>query len=503
MKRYCAAVAVLLIFSIPFIGGGAEAATYKFGPNVYGYTTHGTGSSGDPYWSEIISFDSSDEYVTVQSALEGYTLTDISYGSFNECAGMKVLVLPITLKNIGASAFEKCASLEKIYFLGDKPSIGAGAIPSGVEIYCLSGTSGWDPSVPVLALETYAGIGYSFSYYVIDGKATVHSWISGTDIVIPSHLGGYPVEEVGNESFRGKQITSVVFDDAITKIGVRAFYGCSRLVTAVLPSSLVMVGDEAFRSCSRLNNVDLQNAEYIGFESFRMCRSFTEVIIPDSVTVMMGGAFRVCSSVVSLTIGSGITEIPDWAFDRYSSLENLEIRGKVTSVGNNAFLNIVSDAPKLERISLPYAETIGSGAFSGCIELKEVIFGDGLKEIGAEAFRNCRSLQTISLPASVEKVGDRAFMGAVRLADIYFEGPMPQFGANVFVNTGNNLTVHVTEAQSGSWAEFEGNVKAVSDARDDGPSGGGFWTPATMAAVAAAVIGCVAAAGYFMFVRRP
>ncbi len=468
MKRYILVAAALslsfLLLMLPS-DSSTEAASYDSPNGEYTYNTHGTGVAGDEYWSNITGFRTSDKYVTIQPALEGYVMVEISSNSFSECDGMTDLILPKTLKRIGPEAFTQCKTLERIYFLGDRPDIDATAIPSGVELYHLSGTSGWDSETSVLQEYTYNGAGHSIGYYIINGEAVINSLKSGKEITIPSTVntgnGTFTVTTVGNESFRGTSITSIDMADTVTKIGVRVFYGCSELVNAIMPSSLKVVCDEAFRLCPKLNNVDLHNAEYIGFESFRMCYSFTEVIIPDSVTIMHEGAFRVCTSVVSLTIGAGITDIPNSAFDYYYSLENIEVRGKIRSIGDNAFSNILSNMAKLKSISFPDVEKIGKYAFHGSIELAHVDLGDNLKEIGAYAFYDCRSIESLHLPNTVEKIGDSAFFNARDMTDIYFAGNMPEFGSNVF--GGTEVLVHCTESHKRSWSGFDGELVVDPD----------------------------------------
>jgi hypothetical protein len=486
-------VLLLALCSLVLMPGSADGADLYDSPfGEYGYRTHGSGSSGDPYWSEILSFDASEAYVEVQSALEGYPMTEITGGSFGMCRGMTDLVLPKTLERVGAGAFADCVTLERIYFLGDRPDIGSDAIPGDVEVYRLQGTRGWGPEAEVLPLYIRSGDGGSFSYYVLNGGAAVHALVTGTDIIIPQSVPAdgtaVRVTTIGDEAFRNSKITSVNIPDTVTRIGVRAFYGCHELMTAELPPSLMTVCDEAFRECGKLGNVDLHDAVFIGFEAFRMCYSFTDVIIPDSVSVMKCGAFRVCYSMESLTIGSGITDIPDSAFDYCQSLKNVDIRGKVKSVGKNAFFNAVNFMPALERISLPDVEIIGDSAFYGCINLTDVVVGGDLREIGPYAFYDCRSLSPLSLPASLEKVGDMAFCNDRNLSDIYFAGKMPEFGRDVFAGT--DTTVHCTEKNVKSWAGFEGRLAVESDGGPD------YAVPAVIIAVLILV-----AAGAFAVMR--
>ena len=56
-------------------------------------------------------------------------------------------------------------------------------------------------------------------------------------------------------------------------------------------------------------------------------------------------------------------------------------------------------------------QTIGNYAFSGCVNLEEVIFeGDSqLDTIGTYAFQNCKSLKSITIPSGVTKINNQAF----------------------------------------------------------------------------------------------
>lgn len=56
-------------------------------------------------------------------------------------------------------------------------------------------------------------------------------------------------------------------------------------------------------------------------------------------------------------------------------------------------------------------ETIGSYAFSNNLELSSVTFSECLKYIGEACFKNCSSLEEVSLPSSVEKINKHAFSG--------------------------------------------------------------------------------------------
>jgi len=80
----------------------------------------------------------------------------------------------------------------------------------------------------------------------------------------------------------------------------------------------------------------------------------------------------------------------------------------VTSIGHEAFYNCKS----ITSVTVPSSVTsIESGAFQGCSNLTSVILPDGLKSISRETFDGCSNLKSLTIPNSVERIGENAFYG--------------------------------------------------------------------------------------------
>ncbi|MBR7032929.1 MAG: leucine-rich repeat protein, partial [Clostridia bacterium] len=87
----------------------------------------------------------------------------------------------------------------------------------------------------------------------------------------------------------------------------------------------------------------------------------------------------------------------------------------VTGIGSNAF----KGCKTLTGITVPAGITnIGSWAFSGCTALEVLSLGGGVKSIGSYAFSNCTSLTYVDFPDSVTSIGYDAFYSCTSLAGI-------------------------------------------------------------------------------------
>ena len=92
----------------------------------------------------------------------------------------------------------------------------------------------------------------------------------------------------------------------------------------------------------------------------------------------------------------------------------LTFDGDLTSIGENAFLNCTS----LTSITIPASVTSLNGAFIHCTGLSSITLPDYVTSIGDYTFYDCSCLISITIPSSVISVGNRAFYGCSSLTGI-------------------------------------------------------------------------------------
>ena len=135
-------------------------------------------------------------------------------------------------------------------------------------------------------------------------------------------------------------------------------------------------------------------------------------------------------------------------------------------IGLEAFCNCTS----LESITLPSTVTeIGDDTFRGCSNLREVIFNDGLQKIGDYAFCNCTSLESVTLPSTIVEIGDYAFQSCSNLREVELNGVPQNVKYQAFCNCDSlerflfpTISYHLENIiQTSHWEELEDKVNEV------------------------------------------
>ena len=196
----------------------------------------------------------------------------------------------------------------------------------------------------------------------------------------------------------------IIVSDGVTKILQSAFSKCDIIINLVLPNTVTTVEGGAFAGC------EIKKAKIPIWAYACIPNKIKTLIITsdDSVTSIENYAFSGFSLLESIELPNNITSIGNDAFYGCTSLTSIIIPNSVTSIGDDAF----RDCTSLESIEMPSKLTsIGASVFYNCTA--EIIWGDNprITEIGS-AFSDYKGAN-IDIPDSVTKLGAYAFSGCI------------------------------------------------------------------------------------------
>ena len=119
------------------------------------------------------------------------------------------------------------------------------------------------------------------------GEVAFQSCIALDSVYVPASAADWAMS-----AFQYAGLSRVVFDEALTAIPERTFFGCENLKTVTLPDALTKVGLGAFAACDSITTVHLSAAlDTIEMGAF-MDAPLTELTLPASIRFIGAMAFR-------------------------------------------------------------------------------------------------------------------------------------------------------------------------------------------------------------------
>lgn len=230
-------------------------------------------------------------------------------------------------------------------------------------------------------------------------------------------------EEIGNilsdNAQKGKGFPK--YTVAGNKIASQAHYQNNDLTEYEIGEGIAQIGDFAFAR-SGLNSIVIpEGVEKIGYGAFYHCDDLTKVTIPSSVKEIDANAFSYTPWLTGLENNSSspFVIVGDGILLAYTGSDSVvNIPDGVKQIGAEAF----KDHMGITAVNIPSSVTvIGEAAFCGCKNLKTVNGGASLEKVCDRAFQHC-PLSKIVIPASMEEIGLGAYDCMGGTDTVIFEG---------------------------------------------------------------------------------
>ena len=218
--------------------------------------------------------------------------------------------------------------------------------------------------------------------------------------------------------FLGEQITKVVVMDGVTSIAARAFR-LPNVTEVSIPASVTSIGNLVFEACEKLTTVhwtgDWTDHASMPFNGFSRCSSLGKGY---ELTEWMPACFYVNADSDSIE-GTQFTV----DFDKL----NGRLQGG-TTYPRAMFRSVpkITSATLTSQLNVDYIFE-----YSG---IQSVTIADDQTSIAIAAFRGCKGLTSVTIPANVTTIHMRAFADS-GLKNIIFSGSTrPTFGSFAFEN---------------------------------------------------------------------
>lgn len=344
--------------------------------------------------------------------------------AFEGCTGLTSLAIGDHVTTIGESAFTGCSSLQSISLPLSVQTIGANAfkdMPVGIRCEVKWNTPISIPSntfsnveepaagqlngllfVPAGKKNLYEkATGWKFFNMVYEGeisdyeatlvafkdpkveKLAVTAWDTNGDNKV-SYDEAAAVTSLG-DVFTDKPIST--FDElqyfvALTEIGDNAFRNTG-LTAVTMPSTIAKIGNSAFMGTAISSFNALPNLTEIADSAFAYNSGFTSLTISEKITKVGVGAFKGCEKLTAIKVNSSNPNYMAADGILYSKDQtrlmqvpaaktmaaNYTIPAKVTDIDEDAFLMVKS----INKVTIPLeVQSIGANAFRACTGLKTV-----------------------------------------------------------------------------------------------------------------------------------
>lgn len=142
--------------------------------------------------------------------------------------------------------------------------------------------------------------------------------------------------------------------------------------------------------------------------------------------------------------------LDDFVIPRYYLNKYTNSIEEVTSIGEYAFKR----SRTLNSITIPNSiQSIDPLAFCDCSSLKKIVIEDGMTEIKRHAFFRCPALESIEMPNSITSVGFGAFSNCSKLEKVYYKGTLEDWLNILFEDEysnplQNNTSLYVLDENS-------------------------------------------------------
>lgn len=258
-------------------------------------------------------------------------------------------------------------------------------------------------------------IDYANSDFVYDENRIMKYVGKERVVVVPEG-----VEEIESSAFWDNQyIEEVILPETLSNLGGDTFYYCKNLRKITIPKNVKLMGNNPFAGCP---NIVIENqSPYFFFENGILYTADkqtliycsiqgqeSEFVIPEGVKIIGKHAFYCCDRFEKITLPQSLEKMENNPFSGCSKLTLI----------NHSKAYYIQDDVIYNGFKTAVVGTLNK------IKSKRLELLEGIKSINRNSFWNCKGIETIVFPKSLEDIGYNPF---VDCSNIQFESKSPYF----------------------------------------------------------------------------
>ena len=411
--------------------------------------TSGTTTLFAIYLTASSNYQTAQNYVVVPKNVSA--IADSAVNMFSGTNNtVKFVTLPRQTSKIGKNAFANCSGLVGVSMSDFVTSIGESAFKSDSALTNFRAPT----SLQILGKAAFSGCGALAKVTNLD--ATSISEIPNDcfggcsqleEVILPVNL-----VRIGESAFVGAALKTLNLEETkLEELGSSAFNSCSALTQVTVPSTLKTMGQAVFMFSGITKVKNFAGTSVSSLEKWTFwLSSLIQIELPETLEIINEQVFASCSELTRVggLQNTKVTQILDDAFSGCSKLKNVIFPQTLLTLGGGAY----SGCSALTSVTFnSNLKTIGANAFEGCSSLSQLT---GLEKtvvatIGDSAFKDCSSLVDVSLPNTIQTIGANAFANCSGLATINFINDSNlstlSVAANSFTGTTSDLKVNILD----------------------------------------------------------
>lgn len=468
------------LLNATWIYNGEEVPEYKYYSWSYD-TTAGTAiCTGISEYGKTLGLTSLEIPEKVISNGVEYTVAGIDEYAFQGNTTITEVTLPDTITSISDGAFENCTKLSSISLSSNLSSLGGWVFKNtGLTSVTLP------DSLVSIGNECFRNSTKLSSVTFGTGLETIGDNAFDNTVITAVNASNTNLQSIGGYAFaNNSKLTTVSLPDTAVFVGNAErtsggyqFYKCTALTELTIPSANTVIVGSLCDSCSSLTSVTIPSGvSAIG--KYALCVTKIETLdFPKSIIHVYQGAFTGCSKLATvnydgtvvdktnITIDSDNSPLTNakWLCDGMAELEVNELSITCDTINGTAVVSGIADSSVTDIVipdtvtangieckvvsidGTPFKgnttitsisigkniDTIKAESFRGCSALKSANISGGIA-LGDNAFRDCRALETITLPDGLESIGSGVFQDCQVMTAVEIPSTVTFIGSGAF-----------------------------------------------------------------------